>query len=594
MSSWRGSTGGGGGQPGGNRRGQDRGGGGSRAPAEGRGSSRERALGQSSEGLVAEVGQRSGDGRSGGGRARERGTERVVIRTDRDDQSGGNQESGRQDRGGRDVAGKASKKLGEISKKVFDQLSPRKGGRKKSDREREKEPVKASSSWDVLGGPKSTAFGNASVPSLGSGSAKGKGKAKAAGETLDLHPEGPGAKGDVIPAVEVESPALDLPSEIPVSSVPRPSFISERPSVPVRTQSEESILSYHSEKVFDPLGRERYFLKTSNPAGRRKLFEHLGASSESARMLMIIPGQGGTFGFGDHFTTETGREVSGHQLLRHHDNTKHVSFFGTNLQLIGTVKCVSCTAIYFEIKGNRVFCAHVNTWHNPDKYEVPFLKSNDPEHKEIKKAVYRRLILHAEEYGWDPKKDVYKNTLTVVCPQPDAQAYAVPEALRKFLGLDYTPYVHKGHGFVMTPGARGPDDCPVGQVLQVTWGFMKSEDRKRDGTYGYVRDAFPEGLKWISYKHSNNEHVLQQWCYTVGQQWHHIEPNYDSRFGRRIPVDENTTVQKFATWNTMSQGGEEVPITVERDNSFKENDGGCYWQYTGDTGELFAVQAPGR
>lgn len=257
--------------------------------------------------------------------------------------------------------------------------------------------------------------------------------------------------------------------------------------------------------------------------------------------------------------------------------------------MIGTVACVSCTGIYFEIEGNRLFCAHVNTWHIADGFDGADLGSSEPEHAEIVNAVYHRLILHSKEYGWS-RDDVYIKTLTVVCPEPEAQAYAVPEAVRLFFGLNYMPYVQKAHGFVIKPGPRGADGGPAGKILACTDAVLKSDDEVRNGRPAYVRDAFPKDVKFFEYKHTNREVVLQQWCYTVGHQWHHVEPSYATRFERRIPVDADTTVQKFASYNMMLKGaGEEGPVTANRKNA-ENRENGRDWQYVSASGDLFLIQ----
>lgn len=442
------------------------------------------------------------------------------------------------------------------------------------------------SPWSLTKGPTSTIFGSLPVATRETGSSKGKGKGKAEGQRegvsieITLRAERPGLVGEVIEAVEVDDPAL----EIPVPSPP-PSFISARPSSRPRTQSEESVVSFHSEVVYDRMGQQRYFLKNPNPEAREKFYQQIAAmyNNSNARMLNLVPGQGGTFGFGEWYRTERGREPSGEQqVIDHPDITKHLSFFNKRARRIGTVKCVSCTGVYFEIKGNRCFAAHIDTWHNEDRFDCRYPQKDDAEWKEIVSAVVERLGIHSREYRWTPK-DVYKETLCVVCPLPEAQAYAVPEALKMFLGLEKRPYVQMAHGFIMCPGVRHEDDGgPIVHLLEVKYGVKNEET----GELEAVRDTFPKTIDRVAYKHSNNDHVLEQWCYTVGQKWHHVEPYYDSRFGRRIHVEQGTTIQTFARPSYIYLDGKEVKTNVVRDEDYKKEEApGAKWRFTDQFGK---------
>ena len=77
------------------------------------------------------------------------------------------------------------------------------------------------------------------------------------------------------------------------------------------------------------------------------------------RMLSVGTGQAGTFEYG---------EVSSRAKVNTADSSSeavcksvpHLNSFGGDVQFIGTQGCVSCTGIYIEIEGNRLFCAHIN------------------------------------------------------------------------------------------------------------------------------------------------------------------------------------------------------------------------------------------
>lgn len=222
---------------------------------------------------------------------------------------GSDRGAGSESRGGKGDFGQKSKKQ---DNKLDDPLalSPKRNVGKKSDK----------ASWDPKAGPVSTSPGNKPLSSLSTGIGKRKSKGKAKnegesrgerqGETLGLYPRGPHQEGQIIPAIEVESTVLDLP--LGFSGSPPYSFVSDEPPELIRR-------SYHSERQYDPHGKKRYFLKNpdpdpdpdSNAKASNKFFQDGDPTAERPRMLMIIPGQGGTFGFGKQYTTESGRKVSG-------------------------------------------------------------------------------------------------------------------------------------------------------------------------------------------------------------------------------------------------------------------------------------------
>lgn len=425
-----------------------------------------------------------------------------------------------------------------------------KGTDKQPEKENRKRPPPQDPKWPFQG-PKETSIG---------GLVKRKSPSTI---ILDSGESGEAAKQKEVSAVPV---GLDLPEK----PSPPLSFISDRNPAEwraLRTRtSQDSILSFYSEKFKDPRGQPRHYLKSPNPEALKRSKKQIDKSYDHPRMLMLEAGQGGTFGYGRSYVTEKRREVSGNERWTHPDNMKHLTFFGRNIRFIGTVKCVSCVAVYFEIKGGRFFCAHINTWHDSKSFFVDNLEPGSPAQKKIAFALFDRFEKYPDEYDWT-WEDAKPKTLFMVCPEPDAQARVVPEVVQAFLRLDHTPRLHHGHGFIIQPGYPGPDGRSIGLTLEVGWGTRRS-DKKRV----YVRDAVPEEFEWRKYQHSNGEAVLQRWCYTIGRGWHHIDVKKYSRFEKNIPVHQKKTLQQFAPYGKKWQTGGPVPTLGGSEHSFTEAD----------------------
>lgn len=148
------------------------------------------------------------------------------------------------------------------------------------------------------------------------------------------------------------------------------------------------------------------------------------------KVLMLFPGEGRTFGFGNVFKDENQEDVFINGQRKHATESasemKHLLFYGEDVAFIGTTKCITCVGVYFEIKGNRCFCAHINVWHLGNKRlgpsdTVPRLEPITVVYDEICESITSRLERHSKEYGWTTngphgENDSVPGTVKMVCP----------------------------------------------------------------------------------------------------------------------------------------------------------------------------------
>lgn len=188
------------------------------------------------------------------------------------------------------------------------------------------------------------------------------------------------------------------------------------------------------------------------------------------RALMLTAGQGGTFAYAGHFRNEHGKLVEYKPLKPGSTRIRHVRSFGNGIRFIGTKDCVTCVGVYFEIEGNRIFCAHINAWYSIDPRPRPGgLVEGSDEYHDIRAAVARRLEDHASEHGWTASS-VDTDTLRLVGRYPGASGHAVPDGIMDFFHLAESPRVDdRFYGFLIAPGVRTKNDCMAGRFLRSRW-----------------------------------------------------------------------------------------------------------------------------
>lgn len=108
----------------------------------------------------------------------------------------------------------------------------------------------------------------------------------------------------------------------------------------------------------DPLGGSHWFKKAQRHDSDELFRIDDTSEIRKQKALMLTTGQGGTFGYGNRFQDEHGNLLTRDQSRSAQSRIKHLNCYGSGTRLIGTKGCVSCLGVYFEIAGNRVFCAH--------------------------------------------------------------------------------------------------------------------------------------------------------------------------------------------------------------------------------------------
>lgn len=225
--------------------------------------------------------------------------------------------------------------------------------------------------------------------------------------------------------------------------------------------------------------------------------------------FMLYPGQGGTFGYSNAFRNESGKvvHINGSYQNAKNDKSKmkHLLWYGNgaDVQMIGTTGCISCLGVYFELRGNRVFCAHINALNHDGVKRKPRIQPKSAEYYQMKEMINRRFRAVSERDGWT-KADYLSNTLTLVCPNDELAAYAVAEAINEF--LDAKQPVEDSPGFIFTPGFSTGPNGPLGTIL------LESE---REGDWKRY-EAMPEEVKQIMEDGSHGRNALQPWTYVTG------------------------------------------------------------------------------
>lgn len=225
--------------------------------------------------------------------------------------------------------------------------------------------------------------------------------------------------------------------------------------------------------------------------------------------FMLYPGQGGTFGYSNAFWNENGKKVHINGSYENAKNdtskTKHLLWYGNgvDVQMIGTTGCISCLGVYFELRGNRVFCAHINALNHDGVKRKPRIQPKSAEYYQMKEMINRRFRAVSERDGWT-KADYLSGTLTLVCPNDGLAAYAVAEAINEF--LEANEPIEDSPGFIFTPGFSTGPNGPLGTIL------LESE---REGDWKRY-EAVPEEVKQIHEDGSHGRNVLQPWTYVTG------------------------------------------------------------------------------
>lgn len=117
---------------------------------------------------------------------------------------------------------------------------------------------------------------------------------------------------------------------------------------------------------------------------------------------------------------------------------------------------VKVLGVYFELKGNRMFCAHLNVWHEEDDGQGWLMLDHDPyptnsvNWVEVRDVVSQRMLEHSADHGWTA--DDYKpDTLRFVSFFPMYAAKAVVAAFLDFLKVPNMPAIRLAHGFAIKP-----------------------------------------------------------------------------------------------------------------------------------------------
>lgn len=129
-----------------------------------------------------------------------------------------------------------------------------------------------------------------------------------------------------------------------------------------------------------------------------------GPSAAKRNIVYVDQGTGGTFKF------EADEEGVCQSILLNGE--------ATEMKHVGTDGCIATVAVYFEISGNRFFCAHLDFWHKSGEKDIMVLPKLTETQAEIMKADLKtRLAEHAARHGWTAK-DVDLTTVQMVSPYP--------------------------------------------------------------------------------------------------------------------------------------------------------------------------------
>lgn len=244
---------------------------------------------------------------------------------------------------------------------------------------------------------------------------------------------------------------------------------------------------------------------------------------------MLYAGQGGTFSFGNVFRDENGERgiINGDRnlALKSKSEIKHLLFYGRNTEFIGTTGWITCVGVYFEIKGNRCFCAHINAWHRganrtkPDA--TPNLMRHDNEYHEIFQAMTSRFQKHSREYGWttdgpNGENDYVPGTLQLVSPFDVVVRHVVVRAICDFLYLDElrdSPPLYRAQGFSFEPGMYSSDRLPKGTIEDRIHKAVDPQTGNKTIRYWDL----PDRIETFEYKEGNHAQFdLQPWTYQGG------------------------------------------------------------------------------
>lgn len=187
---------------------------------------------------------------------------------------------------------------------------------------------------------------------------------------------------------------------------------------------------------------------------------------------------------------------------------RHLWSYGENFKFIGTTGCITCIGVYFEISGNRVFCAHVNAWMS-DEPESDGIETDSDMYKEIKTQFIKKLQREAAGHGWSAKM-VKQETLTLITPSPDALGGAIQDAIKEFLGMKVQPSTRWMHGFIMLPGGRFRNKLQE-KLLGAHWDQEKAET---------IFDEVPTSFQEVPFTDNERQLVQLDYMFTGGRGWH--------------------------------------------------------------------------
>ena len=256
-------------------------------------------------------------------------------------------------------------------------------------------------------------------------------------------------------------------------------------------------------------------------------------------VLSLGPGQGGTFGFTIVYKNEHGEKTK--QGPTGSVRLPHLWSYGNKLSLIGTKSCVTCIGVYFEIQGNRCFCAHINAWPVDSRADLPWnpFPEGTKEYNIIKADVTRKMKQHSKENDWSID-DVCWETLVLVCPYPQVAGNAVTAGIGDFFSMSDPPKVRQDtSGFIMFPGLRstrvgtGVSRTYVGNLLKYRW---ELDDPTQLYVQSHVEDI-SEPFREIPFieQSSLTDHKVKirandHFTYTVRVGWHHAQDHIAMRY----------------------------------------------------------------
>lgn len=201
----------------------------------------------------------------------------------------------------------------------------------------------------------------------------------------------------------------------------------------------------------------------------------------------------------------------------------HLRAYGDNVNFIGTRNCVTCVGVYFEIFGNRCFCAHINAWMSDDN-SGEAVTPGGATYQEINEQVYNRMRVHAEDHGWDASEYI-QGSLRLVCPLPHVLGYAVQDALQRFLGFARRPFTpSKQHGFMVMPQTLNEQN-----EMEITYLRTRlrhpNNDQSRPKQLYY--DPVPDNFDTVPWRDEHDRGMPVEWNYSAGTDrgWHVYHAN---------------------------------------------------------------------